>query len=104
MINTKELKQEKIMNKKWEVCQEDEEKIAKLAEQNNLSHLLASILINRNIDTNEKVEQFISPTRSDFHDPFLMPDMEKAVERILKAIQIKEMFYSQKNNKIILLI
>lgn len=78
------------MNKKWEVCQEDEEKIAKLAEQNNLSHLLASILINRNIDTNEKVEQFISPTRSDFHDPFLMPDMEKAVERILKAIQIKE--------------
>ena len=30
MIDTKEIKQEKIMNKKWEVCQEDEEKIANI--------------------------------------------------------------------------
>jgi len=78
------------MNKKWEVCQQEEEKVIKLAEENNLSPLLASILINRNIDTNEKVKQFVNPTRDDFHDPFLMPDMDKAVERIIKAIDMKE--------------
>ena len=78
MIDTKEIKQEKIMNKKWEVCQEEEEEILKLASKSNLSPLLASILINRNINTVEKVEQFVNPTRDDFHDPFLMPDMDKA--------------------------
>lgn len=78
------------MNKKWEVCQEEEEKVAELANKSHLSPLLASILINRNIDTVEKVEQFVNPTRNDFHDPFLMPDMDKAVERILKAIHTNE--------------
>lgn len=78
------------MNKKWEVCQEEEEKVAELANKSHLSPLLASILINRNIDTVEKVEKFVNPTRNDFHDPFLMPDMDKAVERILKAINISE--------------
>lgn len=78
------------MNKKWEVCQEEEEKVAELANKSHLSPLLASILINRNIDTVEKVEKFVNPTRNDFHDPFLMPDMDKAVERILKAIHTNE--------------
>jgi single-stranded-DNA-specific exonuclease len=78
------------MNKKWEVCQEDEDKVIELANKSHLSMLLASILINRNIDTSQKVEQFVNPTRNDFHDPFLMPDMEKAVDRILKAIETNE--------------
>lgn len=78
------------MNKKWEVCQEDEEKVIELTNKSHLSMLLASILINRNIDTSEKVEQFVNPTRNDFHDPFLMPDMDKAVDRILKAINTNE--------------
>ena len=78
------------MNKKWEVCQEEEEEILKLASKSNLSPLLASILINRNINTVEKVEQFVNPTRDDFHDPFLMPDMDKAVNRILNAIEANE--------------
>lgn len=78
------------MNKKWEVCQEEEEKVMELASKSHLSPLLASILINRNIDTSEKVEKFVNPPRNDFHDPFLMPDMDKAVERILKAINTNE--------------
>lgn len=77
------------MNKKWEVCQANEEEINKLAQENNLSLLLAGILINRNIKS-EDVELFLNPTRNDFHDPFLMPDMDKAVDRILKAIDSQE--------------
>ena len=71
------------MNKKWEVCGEDKEKIKQLAMKANLSSLLVNILINRGITTVEEVELFLNPTRDDFHEPFLMPDMEKAVDRIL---------------------
>ncbi len=78
------------MNKKWEVCGEDKEKIKQLAMKANLSSLLVNILINRGITTVEEVELFLNPTRDDFHEPFLMPDMEKAVDRILKAIENNE--------------
>ena len=78
------------MNKKWEVCEEDKEKIKELAIKTNLSSLLVNILINRGITTVEEVELFLNPTRDDFHEPFLMPDMEKAVDRILKAIENNE--------------
>lgn len=78
------------MNKKWEVCGEDKEKIKELTMKTNLSSLLVNILINRGITTVEEVELFLNPTRNDFHEPFLMPDMEKAVNRILKAIENNE--------------
>lgn len=78
------------MNKKWEVSQNNNEQIEKLEKETNLSPLLASILINRNITTVQEIEMFLNPTRNDFHDPFLMPDMDKAVDRILKAIKNQE--------------
>ena len=78
------------MNKKWKIESRNEEKVNELAKECNVSSLLASILINRNITTKQEVEAFLNPTRNDFHDPFLMPDMEKAVDRILKAIETKE--------------
>ena len=78
------------MNKKWEVCEENKEKIKELTMKTNLSSLLVNILINRGITTVEEVELFLNPTRDDFHEPFLMPDMEKAVDRILKAIESNE--------------
>ncbi len=78
------------MNKKWEVCQEDIEKTEQVSKENNLTPLLACILINRNIKQKQEVEMFLNPTRNDFHDPFLMPDMNDAVDRILKAIKNQE--------------
>lgn len=78
------------MNKKWECFQADENRVSKLVEKYKMTRILASILVNRNIDVNEKMEQFLNPTRNDFHNPFLMPDMEKAVDRVLKAIEEKQ--------------
>ena len=78
------------MNKKWEVCQSNKEQVGKLVKQSNLSPLLVRILINRNIITAQQVELFLNPTRNDFHNPFLMPDMDKAVNRILQAIENQE--------------
>ena len=78
------------MNKKWECYELDEEKVKKLADEYNINDILARILVNKGITNKEEIELFINPTRKDFHDPFLMPDMEITVDRILKAIQEKE--------------
>lgn len=55
-----------------------------------ISELLARILINRGIIQNKDIQVFLEPTRNDFHNPFLMPDMGKAVDRIIQAINNKE--------------
>ena len=78
------------MNKKWEVYEVNQETIKKIEEEYQISPLLANILVNRNITSKEKIELFLNPKRNDFHDPFLMPDMECAVNRILKAMENKE--------------
>ena len=77
------------MNKKWQIYETNEEKINQISQKYNLNKLLASIIINRNIKE-EDIEVFLNPTRKNFHDPFLMPDMKIAVERIIKAINNKE--------------
>ena len=78
------------MNKKWEIYQTNEEKVEELQEKYKLNRLLSTLLTNRGITEEAEITKFLNPKRSDFYDPFGMPDMEKAVERILKAIKDKE--------------
>ena len=78
------------MNKKWECYEIDEKKLKEFTQKYNLNELLARVLLNKGITTKENIELFMNPTRKDFHDPFLMPDMEIAVNRILKAIDNNE--------------
>lgn len=78
------------MNKKWEFYNHDDVKIKEISEKHNISELLATVLVNRNIINDEEIKLFLKPTREDFHDPYLMPDMEKAVNRIITAIEKKE--------------
>lgn len=66
------------------------EKIKQLAQDLNMEELVAMLLIQRGITTYEKAKQFFRPGLSDLHDPFLMKDMDKAVERIEKAIENRE--------------
>ena len=66
------------MNKKWECYQVDEELVDKIARKYSISKLIARILVKRNIIEDEKINVFLNPTRKDFYNPFLMPDMEKA--------------------------
>ena len=78
------------MNKKWQICEVDKEKVEKLKNKYGISELLATILVNKNITTQKEVEEFLNPTRNDFFDPFLINDMDIAVERIRKAIETQE--------------
>ena len=94
MSNTNE-KNETIRptEKKWELRSEkraDDADIKALAEKLGISPLTALLVYNRGQDTLEKAESFLSAMSGSYYDPFYMPDMEKAVERILKAVENKE--------------
>lgn len=78
------------MNKKWEFYNSDINKIKEISEKFEISELLSAVLVNRNIVEDEDVKLFLNPTRNDFHDPYLMPDMKQAVDRIIKAIENNE--------------
>ena len=78
------------MRKKWQFYNVDKEEVEKIAKKYNTNKLLATILSNRGIVNPQDIEIFLKPTRYNFHDPFLMPDMEIAVDRIIKAIQNKQ--------------
>ena len=77
------------MNKKWQISEVNQEEINRLSDKFNLNKLLASILVNRKI-TDDEIDVYLKPTRNNFHNPFLMPDMEIAVERIIRAIDSNE--------------
>lgn len=78
------------MNKKWECYGKDELSIKKVQDEFKVSNLLANIIVNKGLKDKKEIEIFLNPTREDFHDPYLMPDMEIAVNRIIKAIENKE--------------
>lgn len=67
-----------------------EEKIKHLAETLNVEDFVATLLVQRGIKTFEDAKRFFRPSLDDLHDPYLMKDMEKAVERIEKAIENQE--------------
>lgn len=51
---------------------------------------IASLLIKRGLESMEEIDAFLNPTLSQLHDPYLFKDMEKAVSRVLQAIENKE--------------
>ncbi len=73
------------MNKRWLVNKTNREFLKYLSEKTSLSTALAQILINRGYKDEESIKDFISPSMENLSDPFLMPDMKKAVARIKTA-------------------
>jgi single-stranded-DNA-specific exonuclease len=57
-----------------------------LARMFNVEPLIIRLLLYKNIKTEEDIQKFLFPSSEQFHDPFLLNDMEISVERILKAI------------------
>ena len=56
----------------------------------NAPDIIARMLVQRGIDSIEKVNSFFNPRVEDLYDPFLMKDMDKAIERIQLAQDNKE--------------
>ncbi len=76
---------------RWSIkAKPEEEQINTLASALNVDGLVAQLLLQRGVDTYEKAKKFFRPELSDLHDPFLMKDMDFAVQRIEKAIANNE--------------
>ena len=78
-----------MMNKKWQNIENDTIRANEISKKFNISNITAQILANKKLD-DEQIKVFLEPTRSNFYNPFLMPDMEFAVDRIIQAIKNKE--------------
>lgn len=58
--------------------------------QSGVSEPIAELLVRRGVENAVEAEKFLAPSLADLHDPFLMPDMDKAVHRLNKAMGAKE--------------
>ena len=75
------------METKWILNQPvDKQQVAEIVKVLNIDENLATLLVQRGITNYEEAKTFFRPSLSQLHDPFLMKDMDKAVERIIRAI------------------
>lgn len=79
------------MEKLWNLKKQgDQNEVKHLSAALNVSMVIARLLVQRGITTFNDAKSFFRPRLSDLHDPFLMKDMHKAVERLELAIANKE--------------
>ena len=79
------------MNKRWVLKDAADTLIVQeLAAQLNINPVLATLLVHRGVKNFEEAKYFFRPTHLHLHDPFLMQDMEKAIDRIEQAIANNE--------------
>ena len=78
------------MQKRWNILSADTETVNTLQKSLNINVALCKILVQRGIDTFDKAKQYFRPELSQLHDPWLMKDMDKAVDRVLSAIEKNE--------------
>ena len=81
------------MTNKWnfEKQTEEENRISKeLADKLAISPVICQLLVKRGITTEKEANKFFKPNLNDLHDPFLMPDMDKAVKRLNRALGERE--------------
>ncbi len=77
--------------KRWVIKEDGDHDIVKtLSKELNINLILANLLVQRGITTLEGAKHFFRPDISHLHDPFLMKDMDKAVQRISRAVTNKE--------------
>ena len=75
------------MEKKWVIKpQGDPEAVRSLAASLKINPILVNLLVQRGIVSFEEARHFFRPALEDLHDPFLMKDMDKEVDSIIKEI------------------
>lgn len=68
----------------------DKAKVERLAAEVGIDRVLAELLVKRGVESFEQARAFFRPSLANLHDPFLMKDMDKAVERLHQAIDGQE--------------
>ncbi|MBL7135542.1 MAG: single-stranded-DNA-specific exonuclease RecJ [Candidatus Marinimicrobia bacterium] len=78
------------MKYNWKIKEVDIQKVQQLNKEQNIPSIIAAVLINRGLDNPVVINKFFNPSIDNLYNPFLMSDMDKAVNRLKKAISNKE--------------
>src|SRR5688572_15911686 len=79
------------MDKRWVFkAVPSQDQIEKLSKAINTNHYLSAVLLQRGICDYDNAKKYFRPSLQDLHDPFLMMDMDKAVDRLKNAIEREE--------------
>ena len=78
------------MQKRWKILTADQQKVNVLQQSLKIHPVICKILIQRGIETFEQAKDFFRPQLTALHSPWLMKDMDKAVERVTRAVNLKE--------------
>lgn len=79
------------MQKRWFVrAPQDSTIVEEFRSELKVDPIVAELLLQRGINTYDKAQAFFRPKLSDLHDPFLMKDMDAAVDRLTQAIELKQ--------------
>jgi len=78
------------MEKRWKILNAHEDKVASLQQSLKIHPVLCKILAQRDINTFDEAKDFFRPSLESLHNPWLMKDMDKAVDRIITAINNNE--------------
>ncbi|HNJ94399.1 MAG TPA: single-stranded-DNA-specific exonuclease RecJ, partial [Ferruginibacter sp.] len=78
------------MERRWKIAEADAKKTDALQEALKVSNAICGILVQRGIDDFTRAKAYFRPQWTDLHDPWLMKDMQKAVDRLFTAFSNKE--------------
>lgn len=78
------------MKKSWTYLKQDEEEVKRISEKFNVSTLVARVIINKKLKSDEDIIKYLNPDLNNIYDPYLMQDMDIAVNRIIKSMNNKE--------------
>ncbi len=74
--------------KRWTIKEQgDKETVERLSKELNISKILTNLLVQRGVTTFDEAKFFFRPSITDLHDPFLMKDMDKAINRLEQALE-----------------
>lgn len=79
-----------IRSSDWTIRPRDRDAEEQLARELNVHPILAAILLARGLGEASAAESFLSPSLDDLHDPFLLPDLEPAADRVVHALESNE--------------
>ena len=74
------------MDKRWNILAADTATVQTLQDSLKIHPILCELLVQRGIDSFDAAKKFFRPQLEHLHDPWLMKDMDKAVDRIEKAV------------------
>ena len=79
-----------LTNKKWCLANQPAETVSLLQQELKIPDVVAKLLVSREVTSKDSAQNFLDPSLSRLHDPFLMQGMREAVDRVILALEQKE--------------